>query len=79
MNRPGLQINTSIILEESMVSYSELDEETPNIKQQHPKKEVEATEEEMKEIKEECEENENEGGQSYQIIEEEKANLTAKV
>jgi hypothetical protein len=33
----------------------------------------------MKEIKEECEENENEGGQNCLIIEEEKANLTAKV
>ena len=79
MNRPGLQINTSIILEESMVSYSELDEETSNIKQQQPKKEVQAIEEEMKEIKEECEENENEGGQNCLIIKEEKANLTAKV
>jgi hypothetical protein len=32
MNRAGMQLSKSIILEESMVSYSELDGETPNRK-----------------------------------------------
>jgi len=32
MNIPRLQMTRSIIMEESMVSYSELDEETPYIK-----------------------------------------------
>lgn len=62
-----------------MVSYSELDEETPYIKNEQAQKDVEVTEEEMKEIKEECEENENEGGRNRLVLEEEKANLAVKV
>ena len=84
MNRAGMQLSKSIILEESMVSYSELDGETPNRKDQHPQKEVEATEENRKEIKEECDECEREGGHS-QILEslykeeEEEAKITTKI